>query len=103
LRGHARPVNPGVSSSHVEGWASFKDATTTPASRARQWYAQWRNKAGDVVAYGLLYTSPLEDKTTPDTVQVSARYLKCEIVVEGLRKLAPESPYITECGSDATP
>jgi hypothetical protein len=96
-------LNPGVPSSHATGWASFRDATTTPTTRARQWYAQWRHASGDVVAYGLLYASPLHEKETLDTVRVSGRYLKCETVVEGLRNLAPTSPYITDCGSDTPP
>ena len=90
-------LNPGVLSSHVRGWVSFEDATTAPATQAHQWYGQWEAASGDVVAFGLLYRSPLGGAAIPSTVGVSGRYLPCEMVNEQVRTLAPEKRRARKC------
>ena len=47
--------NPGLPSSNKVGWRDFVDGTTTPRLRVYQWLGYWRNKAGDVVIYGIRY------------------------------------------------
>ncbi len=86
-------LNPGVPSSHRSGWTSFEDSTTEPRSLAHQWYAQWEAPNGDIVAFGLLYRSPLSganavyEKPAVEKLTVSAKHLPCEIVRDAVRTL----------------
>jgi len=57
-------LNPGQPSSHVSGWIDYVDGTTTPMRHVYRWDAQWRDKSGNIVDYGLTY-SYLESGT-PD-------------------------------------
>lgn len=50
-------MNPGRRMSHTEGWGSFIDASKTPNQPEHSWTADWKNSAGDVVRYSLLYES----------------------------------------------
>jgi hypothetical protein len=48
-------LNPGLSSSHVRGWTSFKDSTKKPPQIVHQWIADWENQTGEVIRYWFLY------------------------------------------------
>jgi hypothetical protein len=54
--------NPGMSSSHVQGWAQFADASVQPQATVDQWTGQWTNAAGDIVWYVLRYRYPPDDR-----------------------------------------
>jgi len=71
-------LNPSVRSSHVRGWASFKDRRERPAT-VHQWIGQWQNSAGDLVTYSLEYRSASElgpgEPPTTDLVKVSEAFV----------------------------
>lgn len=71
-------LNPSVASSHVRGWASFKDRRERPVT-IHQWIAEWQNSAGDVVTYSLEYRSASEldpeARPTTDLVKVSEAFV----------------------------
>ena len=48
-------LNPGSESSLVRGWGDYGNATRTPETHVHSWSAQWRNKDGDLLTYGLQY------------------------------------------------
>jgi hypothetical protein len=50
-------LNPDIPSSHQRGWTDFTDGTKTPNTAVHLWLAQWRNRNGDIVLYGLRYDS----------------------------------------------
>ncbi len=51
-------LNPGLPSSHVNGWTDFIDGTTTPMNHVHQWGAQWKDKNGNIIDYTLRYSYP---------------------------------------------
>lgn len=51
-------LNPGIPSSHVRGWGSFTDGTKPSNPLIHQWLADWKNKNGDILWYGLHYELP---------------------------------------------
>jgi hypothetical protein len=75
------------SSSHVRGWTSFflNDTTTHGSIQdVWQWSADWKNRDGEMVEYGLRYTlddSEYTSKSPPpgdDTLLVHCLYLPAE-------------------------
>jgi hypothetical protein len=67
-------LNPGLPSSHVTGWQSFGDRTTTPRTFVKQWLADWENGKGDVVVYGLRYRYKDEMNQDSNTLRVFGSY-----------------------------
>jgi len=49
--------NPGIPTSHVRGWTSYKDLTTNPESFVHAWQSEWENEAGELLSYNLIYRS----------------------------------------------
>jgi len=49
-------LNPGLPSSIVHGWDEFYDNTGNSLQHVYQWSAEWRDSAGNLVAYSLRYS-----------------------------------------------
>jgi hypothetical protein len=76
--------NPGLPSSHLQGWSQFVDATVHPGATVDQWAGQWENDAGDIVFYFLLYKYPPGDRRT---LTVNAGFVPANIA-----KKMPKTP-----------
>jgi hypothetical protein len=59
-------LNPGLSSSIVEGWSVFVDGTVHPEQMVHQWMADWIGLDGQVVRFGLRYSTPAGAKSLND-------------------------------------
>jgi len=81
--------NPGVRSSHVRGWTSFRDARTSPKTKIHQWLAQWRSSNGDVVWFRLQYRYPV-GLAMPNVVYVNGTFDPSSIVEEQMREIQKE-------------
>ncbi len=51
--------NPGIPTSHVRGWTSYGDLTTSPPSWVFAWQSEWQTANGDLLSYSLIYRSPV--------------------------------------------
>lgn len=60
-------LNPGIPTSHVRGWTSYGDRTSSPHSWVHSWSAEWESPEGDILSYHLVYRSP-----SPRAVRVEA-------------------------------
>jgi hypothetical protein len=54
-------LNPTIRTSNARGWTAFVDARKAPHVGVHQWLGDWRNQKGDIVSYGLRYTTSVAD------------------------------------------
>jgi hypothetical protein len=50
-------LNPGRATSHQRGWGSFTNGLKQPNTLVHAWSAEWKDDAGNLVLYGLVYES----------------------------------------------
>jgi len=67
---------PGVATSHVTGWQTFEDTDIDSDVRVivHAWSADWTNRQGDIVLYGLKYSYPKDGQPDLSHLQVFAVY-----------------------------
>ena len=65
-------LNPTIRTSNARGWTAFVDARQTPHIAVHQWLGDWRNQKGDVVSYGLRYTTRAADSPNAPSVPDNA-------------------------------
>jgi hypothetical protein len=63
-------LNPGLPTSHVDGWSCFSDATVVPTQEVKQWMSDWVNLDGDVLHFTLRYRYPEGGPKELDRLQV---------------------------------
>ena len=73
-------LNPGVPSSHVRGWTEYVDGTVKPERQVHAWKAQWKNRAGDVVAYSFRYSYPQDGKADLQSLWVNGSWYPASAV-----------------------
>jgi hypothetical protein len=67
-------LNPGLSSSHVDGWRKYGDPTRGPFLIVYEWVADWENDKGEVITYALRYYYPKDQPPDLHTLHVQAIY-----------------------------
>ena len=82
-------LNPGLPTSHVNGWQQYTDGRTSPKAEVRQWLGQWKNPSGDVVWYRLQYR--YEEATMPNlkTIEIIASYFPANVVQQQMKAARP--------------
>lgn len=83
-------LNPGIPTSHVRGWTSFGDMTTTPHTVVYQWMAEWEDTLQDIVLFNLEYRWPKGGAADWQNLRVFGAYYPANIAEE-MRKLAEEA------------
>jgi hypothetical protein len=73
-------MNPGLPTSTVRGWTEFVNGTRHPNEQVRAWSSDWQNQAGDIVQYGLSYSSPITGPPNEDELALFAVYFPAEMV-----------------------
>jgi hypothetical protein len=75
-------LNPGLPSSHVRGWAEYVDGTVKPERQVHAWQAEWKNGAGDVVAYSFQYSYPRNGKADLQSLWVNGSWYAASAVAK---------------------
>jgi len=86
-------LNPGLLSSHVEGWTDFIDGTTKPRKKVHQWLAQWENKNRDIMWVALRYSYPEGSKANLKSLTVYMSFMPSELAIEAKEQVLE---YISE-------
>jgi len=73
-------LNPGSESSLVRGWGDYGNATRKPETHVHSWSAQWRNKDGDLLTYGLQYEYATTAKPELSKLKVSGLIRPANVV-----------------------
>jgi len=85
-------LNPRIPSSHVRGWGSFVDRTTSPKTKVRQWLAQWKNSEGDIVWFRFQYRSSVGGVEDLNPLRVVGTYVPRQIAEAQLKAAEEEQP-----------
>jgi len=73
-------LNPGIPSSHVDGWSDFADGTMTPRRRVHRWSGQWQDSSDNLVDYTFRYTYPLNGPPNLNSLWVNGSWYPSESV-----------------------
>lgn len=77
-------LNPGMSSSHVQGWSDFIDMKN---NTVYQWLAQWENNNKDIIWCTLRYSYPRKGKVNLNDLTVSLVFIPGKLAVEEKSKI----------------
>ncbi len=72
--------NPGMPSSHVRGWTEYTDVSVKPSRHEHLWKAAWRDQAGNIVEYLLVYSYPEKGPADLQTVHVHGMYTPASVL-----------------------
>lgn len=76
-------LNPGISSSHVSGWSSYKDARKKPTQTVHQWLGDWENESGDILRYGFTYQYENNEHKDLTNLTVIAIFIPAPLAKQG--------------------
>jgi hypothetical protein len=80
------PLNPGIRSSHVEGWSSFEDDSVKPHCTVYRWMADWVNLDGDILRFAFSYRSAGGEVEDLDELHVVGTFTPSKIARQELEK-----------------
>jgi len=73
-------LNPGLPSSHVNGWSDFEDHSCPPIEIVHQWMGDWEDKYGNIVRYVFRYEYPKNKDKNLSILQIHEIYSPASLI-----------------------
>lgn len=80
-------LNPDVPTSHVRGWGSYIDGTTSPDLEVHSWHSNWKNENEDILTYALSYSYPRNGKPNMNELSVVGLYIPNDLAKKTLEHI----------------
>ncbi len=72
-------LNPGLPSSHSQGWTYFLHGLADPEVCVHQWLGDWKDASGNIVRYGFRYQHRGCDTSNLSDLEVVAIYIPADV------------------------